>query len=417
MLNIYFSGIGGVGIGPLAQIARDAGYRVQGSDVKETLVTRELRNQDVTVYIGQDGSALQEAQNVQPIDWFVYTSALPQDHPELLLAKKLGIKTAKRDELLAFIIQEKGLHLIAVAGTSGKTTTTSMLVWAFMQLDIPVSYSIGTTISFGPSGKFDPQSKFFIYECDEFDRNFLHFSPYISLITSINYDHPDIYTTSADYMDAFRQFINQSDTTIMWQADNDKIEAKGDHIKALQDDELLPFHLAGSHNKRNATLATTAITQLDLADEPSVIAALEKFPGADRRFEKLAENLYSDYAVIPVEIAATLQRAHEMTDRIVAVYQPHQNIRQHQIRDQYKDCFNLAQKVYWLPTFLAREDPNLPILTPEELTKDITNQNVTVADLDDALWEAIEKARQEGALVLMIGAGSIDKWTREKIGS
>ena len=176
-MRIYFSGIGGVGIGPLAEIAHDAGYDVCGSDRSASPLTAALMERGIHVALDQSGTFLQEEHNKQPFDWFVYTAALPADHPELVLAHKLGIKTGKRDELLAHIISDKNLKLVAVAGTHGKTTTTSMIVWTLQQLGIPVSYSVGSTLSFGPSGKFDPTSQFFIYECDEFDRNFLNFKP------------------------------------------------------------------------------------------------------------------------------------------------------------------------------------------------------------------------------------------------
>src|SRR5690606_24799052 len=126
------------------------------------------------------------------------------DHPELVAARLLGIKIAKRDELLAFILKEKGLKLIAITGTHGKTTTTGMLVWCLQNLGVPISYSVGSTLPFGPSGAFRPDSEYFVYECDEFDRNFLHFEPYLSVITSIEYDHPDTYPTENEYYDAFR---------------------------------------------------------------------------------------------------------------------------------------------------------------------------------------------------------------------
>jgi len=157
-MKIYFSGIGGVGLGPLAEIAYDAGYTVIGSDMSKSLTTDELRKRGIEIEFNQDGSFLKSSHQDQPIDWFIYTSALPETHPELLLAKELGIKTAKRDELLAHIIKEKNLKLIAIAGTHGKTTTTGMLVWAFKLLNVPVSYSVGSTLSFGPSGMFDPES-------------------------------------------------------------------------------------------------------------------------------------------------------------------------------------------------------------------------------------------------------------------
>ena len=208
-MNVYFSGIGGVGIGPLAEIARDAGHTIFGSDLGEGLVTEELRKQGVEVNIGQDGTFLKTVQATTPLDWFVYTAALPENHPELVLAKQIGIRTGKRDEFLADFLEQHNLKLIAIAGTHGKTTTTGMAVWSFLQRGIPVSYSIGTTVSFGPSGKYDPDSEYFVYECDEYDRNFLHFNPYISLITSVDYDHPDTYPTEKSYYDAINQFIGQ----------------------------------------------------------------------------------------------------------------------------------------------------------------------------------------------------------------
>lgn len=415
-MNIYFSGIGGVGIGPLAEIAHDAGYQVQGSDSHESLVTRELEARGIAVAIGQDGSFLAECHEQQPLDWFVHTAALPEDHPELVLARQLGIRTAKRDELLAHIIAEKNLKLIAIAGTHGKTTTTGMFVWALKQLDIPVSYSVGTTLSFGPSGHFDPASEYFVYECDEFDRNFLHFSPYLSLVTSIDYDHPDTYPTEADYASSFRQFIYQSERAILWQKDADFIASRYPNAWSLQEDEVAALALPGEHNRRNATLVLKALERLGIGENRENRYALEAFPGTNRRFEKLTDNLYSDYGHHPVEIAATLQMARELSDHVVLVYQPHQNVRQHEIREQYTNQFELADTVYWLPTYLSREDPKLEILTPEQLTANLTNRdNLRIGELNDELWQAIEAARSEGKLVLCMGAGSIDGWLRTSL--
>ncbi|MDB5168320.1 MAG: murC [Candidatus Saccharibacteria bacterium] len=415
-MNIYFSGIGGVGIGPLAEIAYDAGYTVQGSDATETLLTRELRGRGINITIGQDGEFLFACHNTSRIDWFVHTAALPDDHPELALARRLGIKTAKRDELLAQIIKEKNLELIAVAGTHGKTTTTGMMVWTMQQLGIPVSYSIGTTISFGSSGKYIPDSKYFIYECDEFDRNFLHFSPYLSLITSIDYDHPDTYPTETSYLAAFHEFITKSEMTIMWKSDGNQVHSTETTGWILGDDEVMDIRISGAHNRRNATLIAKAVEYLQAGDQDKAITSLQSFPGTDRRFERLDDNLYSDYGHHPVEIAATLQMAREVSDNVVLVYQPHQNVRQHEVKDQYTNQFELAETVYWLPTYLSREDPDLPILTPYELTKSITNRGaIYSANLDNELWNAIQTARQQGKLVLCMGAGSIDSWVRQRL--
>lgn len=415
-MNIYFSGIGGVGIGPLAEIAYDAGYTVQGSDATESLLTRELRGRGINITLGQDGEFLLACHKQQPVDWFVHTAALPADHPELILARQLGIKTAKRDELLAQIIKEKDLQLIAIAGTHGKTTTTGMMVWTMQQLGIPVSYSVGTTLSFGPSGKYIPDSKYFVYECDEFDRNFLHFSPHLSLITSIDYDHPDTYPTESSYLAAFHEFITQSDMTIMWKTDSDSVHSVENSSWVLGDNEVMDIRLPGAHNRRNATLVAKAIEYLQAGNYDQTITALQLFPGTDRRFERLDDNLYSDYGHHPVEIAATLQMARELSDKVVLIYQPHQNIRQHEIKDQYTNQFELAETVYWLPTYLSREDPHLPILTPYELTQSVTNRGVVYsATLDNELWNTIQTARQQGALVLCMGAGSIDSWVRMRL--
>lgn len=415
-MNIYFSGISGVAIGPLAEIAQDAGHTVTGSDLAENLVTDKLRKKGIPFVIGQDGSYLRETHATTPLDWFVYTAALPENHPELIIAKELGIRVAKRDEFLAELLETHNLKLLAISGTHGKTTTTGLAIWAFKQLGIPVSYSVGTTISFGPSGAYEPGSEYFIYECDEYDKNLLHFSPFLSLLTSIDYDHPDTYPTEEEYKATFRQYVSQSTHTIGWKKDIDYIEQQqNDTIWALDENEVAPFAIPGEHNRRNATLVLKALERLVLGDTTKNTDILNAFPGTDRRFEKLGDNLYSDYGHHPEEIAATLQLASELSEEVVLVYQPHQNWRQHFIRDQYTNQFELAEKIYWLPTYLTRENPDQAVLAPEELTANLTNKDaVEYADLSPNLWDAIQEAREAGKLVLTMGAGTIDQWAREQ---
>lgn len=419
-MNVYFSGVGGVGIGPLMEIAHDAGFTVAGSDLTENLMTSALKARGLTVYSGQDGSQIAKRHEIAPIDWLVYTAALPPDHPELAFARDHGIKTTKRDEFLAHVIEEKGLKLIAVAGTHGKTTTTGMLVWVFKQLGIPLSWSVGTTLSFAPSGAFDPSSEFFVYECDEYDRNMLHFEPQISIITSLDYDHPDTYPTLAEYQRAFVEFMEQSRYTFIWQKDLRALEQPDIQASSESYDELMDLSfltIAGEHMRHNAYLVKRALQHIfpDI-NQMLVIEALNSFPGTDRRFEKLDDNLYSDYGHHPAEIAATLQMARELSDHVVLVYQPHQNVRQHEIRAQYTKCMLDAEEIYWLPTYLSREDPNLEVLTPEQLIEPLENKSsVRIADMNDELWSNINQARQDGKLVLLMGAGSIDTWARAQL--
>lgn len=410
-MKIYFSGIGGVGIGPLAEIARDVGYKVYGSDREASLMTEKLSARGVELQIGeQDGEFLEQIFERGGLDWFVYTAALPETHPELVKARHLKLKTAKRDELLAHIIKEKNLKLIAVAGTHGKTTTTGMIVWLAKYFGIPVSYSIGTTLSWGPSGQYAPGSEYFVYECDEFDRNFLNFSPFVSIITSLEYDHPDTYKTEADYFAAFKQFAEQSDKVVIWREFAKHFS--GENIEFV--DDINPtLRLHGEHNRRNASLILKALESFDL---PANYAAdgLNKFPGTNRRFERIAHSIYSDYGHTPSEIAATLQMAHEISEKVVLVYQPHQNIRQHEIKDQYTDeIFKDADEVYWLPTYLSREDENLLILTPEELTKNLISTRLTITEMDDKLLATLLGKAKAGQMVLAMGAGSIDGWIRQ----
>jgi UDP-N-acetylmuramate--alanine ligase len=420
-MNVYFSGIGGVGIGPLAEIARDAGHTIMGSDVNESMVTDELREQGVSVNIGQDGTFLKKSHEETPLDWFVYTAALPETHPELKLAKELGIRTGKRDEFLADFLEKHNLKLIAVAGTHGKTTTTGMLVWAFKQRGIPVSYSVGSTISFGPSGKFDPDSEYFIYECDEYDRNFLHFKPAISLITSVDYDHPDTYPTEKSYYDAFNTFISQSALVMCWNSDIivEDLPSHGIlHIADKEKRDVSFINIPGLHNRQNAYLVFSLLVDHMGAtgEEGEVVRILNAFPGTDRRFEKLADNIYSDYGHHPEEIAATLQLASEISDNVVLVYQPHQNWRQHSIRDQYTTQFEVARKIYWTPTYLTRENPDYAILASEELTTNVTNkESIIYTELNDDLWDELLQARDAGSLILCMGAGTIDAWVRSKL--
>lgn len=422
-MNIYFCGIGGVGLGPLAEIAVDAGHHVEGSDREESLATKELENKVQHIVYNQDGTNLAAAHELRgPIDWFVYSSGIPDDNPEMAKARELGLKMTKRDELLNEIVRQSGQKLIAVAGTHGKTTTTGMLVWAFTQKGIPVSWSVGSQLSFGPSGKFEPDAEYFIYECDEFDRNFLHFQPSVSLITAVDYDHPDTYPTKEDYDAAFDQFMKQSDLVICWNKDASLDGLDNGTVVHMMDQDTTDvgiIGLPGLHNRQNAYLVYAMFVDHFGAkgNEQEVISLLSSFPGTARRFEKIADNMYSDYGHHPVEIKATLQLASELSDEVVLVYQPHQNVRQHEIRNQYTaDVFQEAYEIYWLPTYLTREDPTLPVLSPETLAKDvIAKKPVYFADLNDELWQDVQRARDRGALVLFMGAGTIDAWIRGKL--
>lgn len=419
-MRIYFAGIGGVGIGPLAAMAKDAGYDVMGYDQTTTPMTDELSQKDIPLTIGDGLSDIQQKQKEKPIDWLVATAALPKDSPIFSFARGNRIRISKRDELINQLVGDKHQQLIAISGTHGKTTTTAMLAWLFTQFDIPESHSVGTQMSFAASGKLASDGRCFIYEADEYDRNMLHFHPSIAVITSLDYDHPDVYSTPDDYKAAFRQFLDQSERVFMWQKDADYLNVHDDKKINLAD-SLLAYEktitLPGEHNRRNALLACAVFkTRFPELKFEHIMSAMSLFPGTQRRFERIAKGLYSDYAHHPAEIAATIQTASELSKKIVVVYQPHQNIRQHDLIDKYEDCFRGATKVYWLPTYLSRENPQLPVLTSKQLIAKLTDPSIAEpAKLDESLIQVISRELHKGALVLVLGAGDVDTWLREHL--
>ncbi len=414
-MNIYISGISGTGMGPLALMAEDAGMKVFGSDRAPGAITNELVNHGVKICLGeQDGEFLKACAKNEGIDWFVYTSALPDNHPELLMAKKLKLKMSKRDELISYLVKKLKLKMIAVAGTHGKTTTSAMIVWAAKQLGFPISYLIGTTLPFASAGSYDPNSEYFVYEADEYDRNFLAFHPWLAVIPVVTYDHPDIYPTEKAYAEAFRQFEHQSEQVL-----------RGDEIAT-------EINLAGEARRYDATLALDVIQRIaprkrglaglmDKKRRKQIVAAINSFPGVGRRFEQVSEGYYSDYAHHPEEVAATVEIAKEEADRrglrgVVALYEPHQNTRQVELIDQYADAFTGVKKLYWLPTYLTREDPNLKILQPEDFIAKLSDKKLAEpAELTPELSDELHKWHEKGYLILLMTAGPADLWLRQHV--
>lgn len=432
-MHIFFSGIGGTAIGPLALIAREAGFTVSGSDKRDSQYIEYLRKHGIAdIAIGQTAENIAAVHAREPIDWYVYSSAVVienADAPELAFCREQGIKTSKRDELLNHILQAKGLDLVAIAGTHGKTTTTAMVIWLFQQLGLPVSYSVGAKISFGDMGQYDPASKYFVYECDEFDRNFLAFEPRISLITGVTWDHHEIFPTREDYQQAFVDFISQSQQTVLWQEDTDYLKLDGSqsvgkdtlHIQQTTEPGINAIKLAGLYNRLDAWLAIQTVKQLTGHTVDELVDAINTFPGLQRRMEQIVPNLYTDYAHTPEKIrgamSAALEIAAEKNQPLVVLYEPLTNRRQHYMMDVYQDCFAGAQKVYWLPSYLAREDPNQPILTPQELISHLADPTIAeAAERDGKLLNSIKKHLSEGAMVVGMNGGggdSLDEWLRQ----
>ncbi len=425
-MHVYLSGIGGAGIGPLALIAHQAGLTVSGSDKQDSMYVQHLRKEGLNIHIGQGYDEIAAVHAKQPIDWFVYTSALPMeqpDAPELRFCNDNHIRHSKRDEFLGQFLQDKNLKLLAVAGTHGKTTTTAMMIWLFKKLGLHISYAVGAKLSFGEMGEFEESSEWFVYEADEFDRNFLSFHPYLSLITGLDWDHPDIYPTREAYNDAFRDFLKQSEQTVLWKADAQILGLSANDTRQVIDeqDPAITKHikLAGEVNRLDAWLVAQSVHRLTNIPLVELYKHLNTFPGLSRRFEQLVPNLYTDYAHTAPKIRGALQLAHEQAgDKVVVVYEGLHNTRQHFMKDDLRTLFDNVKELHIVPSYLAREDPNLPLLSPEDLKgllSPTSQAHTTTGTLDDNLRQYITDQLQAGNLVLCITAGggkSLDEWLR-----
>ena len=426
-MHIYFIGIGGTGVGPLALIASQAGYQVSGSDGKESEYTRYLEKKGLKLWIDQSGKKMAELHTNSPIDWVISVSAITHnnpDHPELVFAREHGIRITERDAGLNEILEAKNLKMIAAAGTHGKTTTTAMFVWVLKQLNIPVSYSVGAKMSFADMGHYEPGSEYFIYECDEFHRNFLKFFPHLSVISGIAWDHHEVFPSKEDYNQAFRDYIAQTSQTILWDNDATYIGVGASEAIDICDSSepgVTEITLPGLYNRRDAWLVLEAVHKLFGTDKDTLRDILGSFPGTQRRMEELSAGLYTDYAHTPEKIVGCMSVAQEiardMGKSVVVVYEPLTNRRQHFMKLDYKDCFDGAKKLYWIPSYLAREDPNQALLAPKALISYLTDPSLAEpADMDDALWGIIQDELKDSIVVCMSGGGgnSLDEWLRTK---
>jgi len=433
-MHIYFSGIGGAGIGPLALIAAKAGYQVSGSDKQDSSYIQYLKDRGITnVHVGQSHEAIAAVHAVTPIDWLVYTSALPlenPDAPELKFCAENGIKTSKRDELLTLILQEKKLKLVAIAGTHGKTTTTALTTWLFKQLGESISYLLPAKTSFADMGEFDPKGQYFIYEADEFDRNFLAFEPAVSLITGVSWDHHEIFPTREDYQSAFREFIEQSQHSFIWQEDADYLGLEPESSAACTvldsaESGISDITLLGKYNRLDAWLAIQAAHFITKQPIAKLVEIANRFPGLSRRMEPIAPGLFSDYAHTPEKIRGAMSVASEMAaasgQNLVIIYEPLTNRRQHYMLDDYKDCFAGADKLYWIPSYLAREDPAQRVIPPSEMISHLDDPSIAIAmERGAELKQVIQKHLDAGDMVVgMAGGGgdSLDDWLRHEFQS
>jgi len=438
--HIHFTGIGGIGMSGIAEVLHWQGFTVQGSDVSESANVQRLRKLGIQISIGHLPEHVGKAQVV------VYSSAVGASNPELREAQLRGIPIIPRAEMLAELMRMK--QGIAVAGSHGKTTITSMIAHAMGEAGLDPTYVIGGRLAATGNNAHLGESNYLLAEADESDGSFLRLTPIIAVVSNIDPEHLDFYGDFDNLQAAFRQFVNlvpfygrvvlnhghphvaalreglhRPVTTYgsTHQADlylaEVTVEGGGQRIIVgnTGGEHLGEFHLPmpGQHNAENALAAFAVLRELGLSFE-SISAAFASFSGIERRFQRVALGngfVVDDYAHHPQEIRCTLAAARSIWPdrRIEAIFQPHRYTRSRDLMDEFMGAFNDADRVDVLPIYAASEEP-IEGVSSEAMVASMRargHRSVhTIADLEQARQRAL-KAAGDGAVVMLMGAGSI----------
>lgn len=437
--TVHMIGIGGISMSALAEILLYFGYNVTGSDAQPSELTNKLINSGALVTIGQS------ADNIKNPDLVCYTAAISESNPELKAARALGVPVIERAELLGAIM-EKYKYPIAVAGTHGKTTTTSMLSLALLAADTDPTILVGGCLPQIGGNYRIGGNDYLPFEACEYVESFLHFRPYISIITNVEEDHLDYFENLNHIISSFGKFARLTapsgciivcsddenacqvvkdiqSNIVYYGIDSDKADFTAKNI--ITDKDGLPtfdvckkgeiivslsLSVAGRHNILNALAVTAAADFLGL-DMTAIKKGLEQFTGTQRRFDRLGKangfDVVDDYAHHPTEIRATLETAKDMQyKKVWVVFQPHTYSRTKALLDQFPDALKLADRVMIADVYPAREQYDGTIHSCDLAAK--IPGSVYMND-KDAIKRYLLKNAEEGDLVITMGAGDVWK--------
>lgn len=388
--NIFFVGIGGIGVSALARFFKSRGFAVVGSDLSENSITNELVKEGIAVSIGHGDLP-------KDCDLLIYSEAVPLDNIELKKARDLNIPVMTYFEALGKVAES--FHLVAVAGTHGKSTTTSMLGLILTAAGLDPTVIVGTKVNeFGGKNIRVGESDLMLVEACEYRRNFLHLRPDLLGILNVEMDHLDYFKSYEDYEKAFHQLADQS-KEVVWPDDLSEYEGE--------------LTVPGEHNLLNAAMAANLARKLQVP-ELVIAKALKEFSGVWRRFEYCGTScgalVYDDYAHHPSEITATLQAAREKHPdaRIVAVFQPHQYSRTAALFDDFAESFDDADEVIIADIYEARDtDEDKAKVSAEKLAEAIPHDEVQHISGLDKIAHYLLDTLNEGDMVLVMGAGNI----------
>jgi len=444
--RIHLVGIGGIGMSGIAEVLLTLGYSVSGSDTKPSTITERLQDLGATIYERHKTS------NVEGAHVVVTSSAIQSENPEVIEAHKLKIPVIPRAEMLAELMRLK--YGIAVGGAHGKTTTTSLVASILTAAHLDPTFVIGGRVNQAGTTARLGRGEYFVVEADESDRSFLLFAPVVAVVTTIDREHLDQYSSLEDIQDAFVQFVNRvpfhgaailcldeanvqaiipsvkrpiltygtssqadlviSDILLQGFSSEFRLTYKGEDLGVFR----LP-HPPGIHNVRNAAAAAAVALYLNVPAD-LIRQGLANFGGVGRRFDvKGAVNeitVIDDYGHHPAEIRATLEAARGCKfNRLLVLFQPHRYSRTQHLWDEFRRAFNQADLLVLTDIYAASEPP-IPGITSEALVAAIREAGHKNVHYIRSMQESIEfllKNARPGDAILTVGAGNVSRASNE----
>ena len=442
---IHFVGIGGIGMSGIAEVLLNLGYTVQGSDLKASKITERLQSLGATIFIGQEGKNLAAAEVV------VISSAIKSDNPELQEARLKGLPVVRRAEMLAELMRLKSN--VAIAGTHGKTTTTTMVATLLDKSGIdPTVINGGIIHAYGSNARVG-QGEWMVVEADESDGTFNRLPATVAVVTNIDPEHMEHWGDFDSLRQGFLDFVSNipfyglavcctdhsevqalvgkiSDRRVITYGFNAQADVRAVNLKykggvahfdvELQAEErtIENCHLpmTGDHNVSNALAAIAVARHLGMKSS-EIKEALANFKGVNRRFTKVGEvngvTIIDDYGHHPVEIAAVLKAARQASEgRIIAVHQPHRYSRLSSLFDDFCSCFNEADVVAIADVFAAGEDPIAGASRDDLVTGLIRHghRHARAIHSEEDLERLVREQSEAGDIVVCLGAGTISAW-------
>jgi UDP-N-acetylmuramate--alanine ligase len=436
--RVYFLGIGGIGMSAIARYFKSRGLVVNGYDKTETALTLKLVEEGFGVHYVDDVNLIDKEASL-----FIYTPAIPKNHSEYNYLIEHGFSVYKRSEVLGMIINLS--YNICVAGTHGKTTTSSMIAHVLRDSDFGCNAFLGGITSNYNTNFWTSEKNVCVAEADEYDRSFLKLTPDVAVITSIDPDHLDIYENEQNFVDAFVSFSQkvkpgglliikmglnkshgfESENKLTYSVDDNKADCFAFNIMhkngsyyfdAQIKNEVvkgLSLHMGGMHNLENAIAAIAVAKHLNISDE-KIIQAVANFKGVKRRFEYIVHTktlvMIDDYAHHPQELSALIQGAKGLfaDKKCTLIFQPHLFTRTRDFATGFASVLNIADEVFLLPIYPARE---LPIegVNSEMIAALMNNPKVKCCSKTEIV-EIVKHKLEAGELEMLItaGAGDID---------